>query len=199
MKTFLIALICSIPLLVNGQGNFDMMREAENVGGKSELNRFLKQEMIYPDSSLKALTGGKVTWAFLVGVDGVLSHFKLITAPNNELANEALRLIKMLQWRPADVNGKVVLTEKDLTIYFNAKKHPKICKKRGYNIVSYPYQPYDTTFAVYDKVDKAPKLNMQGDNFSEFLTKNIRYPSHAYKNEIKGTVEITFIIEPSGM
>jgi TonB family protein len=186
-------------MLITAQEYFTTQFDAENFGGKIELNRFLRQEMVYPDSSLKAMVGGKVTWVVVVAEDGSLTNFKLINAPNDELAAEALRLMRLLQWKPASVDGKIVLSDRDFTIIFDPSKYTKLCKKRGYTAITYPHQPYDTSFTVYDKVDKAPKLNMKGADFSEFLSQQIKYPNEAYRNEIKGTVVVTFIVEPSGM
>ncbi|MDQ3192602.1 MAG: energy transducer TonB [Bacteroidota bacterium] len=193
--------ICLLPTTLQAQLQYEtnLVRDAGNAGGKSEFNRLFKQELIYPDSSLKAEIGGKVTWGFKIAKDGTLSNFRLITAVNNELNEEALRIIKIMQWEPINKSGEKWESNMEFSIVFDPKKYPKICKKRGYTAIAYPYSPVDTSLIVYEKTDQAPKFKVKDDNLAEFLRDNLKYPKEAAVKNIKGTVIVSFIVEPSGM
>lgn len=197
-KLFIIVLLGLISKFSGAQEEwFPIIKEAEPVGGKSEFNRFFKQELIYPESSLNAGVGGKTIWIFKVSKEGEISDFKLISSVNEELDREALRLIKLLQWKPAENEGYKLESFKNFPLIFNPGKYKSICKKRGYNFINYPHQPYDSSLVIYEKVNQAPKF--KEDDLSDFLRNNLKYPKEAAVRNISGTVLVSFIVEPSGM
>ncbi|HET6244279.1 MAG: TonB family protein [Bacteroidetes bacterium] len=195
----LFCLLTSAIQVVHAQYETNLIREAGNAGGKSEFNRIYKQELIYPEASLIAGIGGKVTYAFMIGKDGTLSNFRLIHTLNEELDNEALRLIRIMQWEPISKSGEKWDSQMEFTIVFDPQKYPKICKKRAYEKIEFPYSPIDTSLVVQDKMEQFPKFNNKGISMSEFFRDNLKYPKEAAIKNIQGTVIISFVVEQSGM
>jgi TonB family protein len=200
MKNLIIFFLVIFSFSVFGQKEyFPNYKTAENAGGKAEFHRIFRQEVIYPKKSLIAGTGGRVTYKFKVAKDGSVSDFSKVESVNNELNQEALRLIKFMKWSPAENGNEKLDSYVEFSVNFEPKKYNSICKKRGYQYVGYPHNPVDTSFVIYEKVDQAPKFKMKEDDLSDFFRKNLRYPKEAMIREIKGTVMVSFIVEPSGM
>jgi TonB family protein len=172
---------------------------AENFGGKSEFNRLFKQEVVYPEKSFAEKIGGKVDLKLSISEEGSLTDIKILSSVNEEIDAEAIRLIRLLEWKAATNMGNKISSAIDFSVNFDPKKFTSISKKRGYNQIPYPVRPIDSTLVVYEKVDKFPKFNVKGEDLSEFLGKNLRYPKEASVKGIKGTVMVVFIVEPSGM
>jgi TonB family protein len=178
---------------------FNNSREAGNAGGKLEFNRLYKQELVYPKQSLEAGIGGKSTYRFKIDSNGGISGFTLTNSANEELDKEALRLIKLMEWLPAENGSAKVDSYIGFTVSFDPKKYKSIVKRRGYESIHLAVQPSDTSLTIFDQVDQKAKFELFDGSLNDFLTKNMRYPKEAAVREIKGTVIVSFVIEPSGM
>lgn len=51
---------------------------------------------------------------------------------------------------------------------------------------------------VYDVADKMPRPAGGQDDWEEYLSENLRYPSAAKKSKIEGVVNVVFIVEKDG-
>jgi TonB family protein len=179
--------------------HFVNFKDAENAGGKSEFNRLFKQELLFPQKALLEGVGGKSTWKFKINPDGTLSDFALVSSAGEELDAEALRLIKIMDWKPAEKGSSKMESMHEFSISFDPKKYPGMCKKRGYTEIPHPVNPYDTSLEVFEKTDKKPKFDFNDEDLGSFLKKNLKYPKEAAVKEITGTVVVSFIVEASGM
>jgi len=57
--------------------------------------------MHYPDAARNNNIEGKVTVTFVIERDGKVSHAKVFKAPDQPLANEALRIVSLSpRWQP---------------------------------------------------------------------------------------------------
>lgn len=75
-------------------------------GGISAFGKFLVNNLKYPPNSRDSKIQGKVFIKFNVNANGLLSDFEIIDGVNNELNQEALRVIKLLpSWTPALKRG----------------------------------------------------------------------------------------------
>ena len=68
-------------------------------GGHSSLQKFLQENVDYPQEAYNKKIQGRVLIEFIVHEDGTLSHFKVINDVHHLLAEEALRVSRLMpQW-----------------------------------------------------------------------------------------------------
>lgn len=171
-------------------------------GGTKLLKAFIKEEMIYPGIALRNNTEGTVSFSFIVEPDGRVSNLHIVQSVSDEIDKEALRLFKKILWHPPTELGKPIALNQSLSIKFNIKKYNKLIKERGYDYFSYPYQPIDTSYHVYEfkQLDETPKpiFDSEDVNFNTFMAHNLKYPETAFKQNISGNVKLKFVVEQSG-
>jgi TonB family protein len=174
-------------------------RVAGNLGGSVEFRRLFEQELIYPEKELAEKKGGKVQLSFIVKEDGTVADVKVKQSVTPAIDAEALRIFKMLLWKPTIYRGKPISEYHDITFDFNPSKYKKICKTRGYTTIAYPHQPVDSSLVIHTKPDQLP-VHPEGPYVQQdFVAKNVQYPPTAATRNLQGTVLLSFIVEPSGM
>jgi len=106
---------------VNGEIIYyqELEKIPEFKGGSSALGKFLVNNLKYPPNSRNSKIQGKVFVKFNVNTNGLLSDFEIIEGVNNELNQEALRVLKLLTpWAPALKRGVPQKTSYTLPISF---------------------------------------------------------------------------------
>ncbi|MDA8648264.1 energy transducer TonB [bacterium] len=94
-------------------------KDAAFPGGKDSLNRFIDENLQYPEVAKEANTRGTVYVSFVVGMDGAISQIEILRGVSAELDQEAKRIIQsMPNWISAKVNGKAVRSRCRLPIKF---------------------------------------------------------------------------------
>ncbi len=198
LKNILVILLLSSSLMVSGQG----IVAASTVSDKSLVKKFFCDELMYPESSLEASHEGTVKLKFIVNTYGSTENIRVEQSVDPSLDAEAIRVFRMLMWRPATRYGELFANEQEYTTKFNIKKYEKPCKARGYRALAFPYQPVDTSYFVYnlEETDQAPYpvFSEPGMSLNTFLVKQTKDPSEAYKQGITGTSSIGFIVETHG-
>lgn len=174
-------------------------RVASNVGGIAEFRRLFEQEVVYPEKALEEGVSGVVELGFVVMKDGSASDIKVLRSVSPEIDAEALRIFRLLQWKPMIYRGEAVNSLSALKFDFKASKYKKICKRRGYTAIPYPYAPVDTSLAIHEKPDQPPVYPQGHYAMQELIMKSIQYPHAASVRNLQGTVLLSFIVEPSGM
>ncbi|MCC8425585.1 energy transducer TonB [Mucilaginibacter sp. UR6-11] len=88
-------------------------------GGLGAFGQFLGSEIKYPGWARINRTQGKVLVAFVVGKDGSLGDFKIIQNPNDQMSEEAVRVLKMSpRWTPGLFYGKIARVSYTVPINF---------------------------------------------------------------------------------
>jgi TonB family protein len=83
-------------------------------------NRFIANNLIYPQQALKDGVEGQVSVSFLIDVDGRLSDMKIEKGVRQDIDNEALRVVSsMPNWIPAKKNGEAIEVRYTMSIAFN--------------------------------------------------------------------------------
>jgi len=96
---------------------------AQFPGGISKAYELIKENLQYPDSSLKNKIEGKVIVKFIIRSNGKTDSFTILKGINAELNNEAVRLIEDFpDWIPAQVAGKNVSSYYVFPISFKLDK-----------------------------------------------------------------------------
>ncbi|MCD4773966.1 MAG: energy transducer TonB [Bacteroidales bacterium] len=175
---------------------------AEIIGGKKQFKEFIEMEMQFPDKSIKEKVKGNVELSFIINKNGEIIDINIEESVNNEIDNEAIRILKKTLWIPAMKFGKFAASREKLLIHFNYKKYNRLCKRRGYNKLKYLYLPIDTCCIVFDKkeINKSPSPIFEKRFYSldKFINDNIKYPDAAFNQNISGQVILNFIVEPYG-
>jgi TonB family protein len=198
IKTFFLAILMMIA--------FDAIPQeyihAEVYGGKQQLRDFIKEELVYPKKAISDKIEGTVVLSFTINSDGTVSKLDVAQSVSPELDDEAKRIFRQLLWNPAEYRGMKLDEEQTMEFPFKLSKYKRCSKQRGYDEIEYPFTPVDSSMKIYDAkhLDERvqPVYTEKGMNFSKFISKNLVYPEAAMKQNIQGTVELFFVVEPSG-
>ncbi|GGN11861.1 hypothetical protein GCM10010967_54800 [Dyadobacter beijingensis] len=89
-------------------------------GGYKALNKFLANNLKYPQEALETGVEGAVQVSFLLDEDGNVSSGRILKSPGAELDDEALRLISLMpRWTPAQKEGKPIAVWYTISIHFD--------------------------------------------------------------------------------
>lgn len=171
-------------------------------GGNRLLKEFIAEEMQYPSKSLQAQIEGVVELSFIVESNGSVSNLTFTKKVAPDIDKEAIRIFNKIIWQPATELGIPIAYLHEFSIPFKTKKYQKLIRRRGYEYFSYPHTPVDSGNRVYQRkevdVGAYPIISSLDINLTSFLTKNLKYPESAFKQSVSGTVELIFVVEPSG-
>lgn len=175
---------------------------AKTLSDNKLTREFICQEVVYPEQELENKIEGTVKLSFQVDKGGNVSDIEVINSVSQSVDAEAIRVFKMILWKPAYRLGQPVASIQEYEFKFNAKRYKKNCRKRGYEEYELPFTPVDSSLKIYslNAVDIAPKPNFEesGMNIERFMQNNLQYPEQAYRQSIGGNVKLNFIVEPSG-
>jgi periplasmic protein TonB len=74
-----------------------------------DYNKYLADNIRYPDSARAHNTEGRVILKFVVNEDGSISDCTVIRGVSKEIDEEALRVVRQMpRWKPGKQNGKAV-------------------------------------------------------------------------------------------
>lgn len=89
-------------------------------GGWAEFNKWMGENLKYPKAAEKQKVKGDVVLSFIVNTDGSLSDIKVTQSANKLLADEALRVARLMgKWKPGYRNHKPCRTYVELPVKFN--------------------------------------------------------------------------------
>ena len=83
--------------------------QPEYPGGPDSLQSFLKSNMTYPSQAKLNHIQGRVYAGFMVDRTGKIKDIKILSGVNEELDNEAMRVLRMMpEWKPGSAGGSAV-------------------------------------------------------------------------------------------
>lgn len=92
---------------------------AQFEGGEAALNKFLAENIKYPQQARSTGTQGRVWITFVVELDGSLTDIKVLRDIGSGCGEEAIRVVKMMpKWTPAQQRGKKVRQQFNLPVDF---------------------------------------------------------------------------------
>jgi TonB family protein len=195
-------LIMLMFLCADAWSQYYEFKAAENYGGKQQFNDFITNEMIYPEKALKERTQGTVDIKCMVTAQGEVQHIVVSRSVSPEIDAEALRLFDYFLWDPSTYRGEPREDEVVVEIDFKTRKYRRAVKRRGYETIEYPHQPVDSSMKIYhlSQLDTPPRPVYEDPKmkFANFVMDNLVYPEAALRQDISGTVELFFVVEPWG-
>ncbi len=91
-------------------------------GGKESFNKFLRENLRYPEEALKNGIEGDVHLTFDIDHNGKVINVKVVHGLGYGCDEEAVRLIEMLRYEKAKNRGVKVKASKKIRIPFRLKK-----------------------------------------------------------------------------
>ncbi|MBL7935510.1 MAG: energy transducer TonB, partial [Bacteroidia bacterium] len=80
---------------------------------------------------------------------------------------------------------------------FSPDTYKKYIKARGFAIHK-EQALFDTSFVIYKIADASPEYYKGEEALNEYVLENLEYPDLAIRQNIQGTVVLSFIVEPNG-
>lgn len=88
-------------------------------GGISALNKFIKDNLLYPESAEKEGVTGIVTVSYVISRQGSVEDVKVVRGIDQACDNEAIRVTRMINgWQPANQWGRPVETKVLMQVEF---------------------------------------------------------------------------------
>ena len=164
--------------------------------------KIIQHHLIYPKDALEQKKGGKITVYYDVDSDGNATNYRVKESFDEQCAEEAIRLVKMIDWNPAISNGKPVSYNDYYAVDFSAKNYKKAEAKNPRLMLpeqGYPAQKSNNVYEFKD-LHNSPKPYFANPQvtLSAYLRTNLVYPDQAKQFEIQGTVTLSFVIETDG-
>lgn len=153
---------------------------------------FLQKNFRYPSPEQEHNVTGKVYTKFVVEKDGTISDLHITRAPSIGLAEEVLRVMRLSpKWIPGSQDGLPKRMQYTVPINFTLGTEPEGIKN-------------DNAFVMVTALGLSRDIDVQAEfpggryKFSEFLTSNIKYPKIDIKNNVRGKVYVSFIVQKDG-
>lgn len=122
--------ILFICVSTNAQTKNDKIEEPQFPGGRKELLKYMKENIVYPEEMRRLSKEGEVVVTFIVERSGVISGISVVKSLTKEFDEEAIRLVRyMPYWIPGKKNGVPVRYQMTMPINFKYKIRNK---KHGY-------------------------------------------------------------------
>lgn len=113
------SLIASLKIIDKRYYYSNLAYHAEYPGGEEMFNKFLENNISYPEEAKEQGIKGKVYLSFIVSEEGLVKDANVVIGVHKLLDDEALRLIRLIpKWIPATKNGKAIIEVKTLNIDF---------------------------------------------------------------------------------
>jgi TonB family protein len=89
--------------------------------GDDALAEFILSNIEYPNVAKTQNIEGTVNLSFIVETNGHTSNVKVLKGVGGGCSEEAVRVINLIRWKPAEKNGKLVRYKMNYPITFNLK------------------------------------------------------------------------------
>jgi TonB family protein len=204
MNRKMIYLMASALLFILLQAPIKAQMDTEPLpyGGNALMMEFICDEMTYPPAALENKTEGTVKIGLTVLENGNPLNYRVLEGISPELDREAMRICKLIMFRPAVKSTNNIIADVIIPVRFNIKKYNRNLKNKGFDRLE-PYRgPTDTSMIIYtsNQLNKlpVPVFEKPGMTFSRFIMDHIRYPEEAFRLSISGEVVLGFVVETSG-
>ena len=177
-------------------------------GGEAAMMKYVGENIRYPENAFKNKVQGRVIVQFVVQKDGKVGEVKILRGTDEELNNEAVRVIKSLPaFTPGEMDGKPVSVWYTFPVMFKIIGEGKIIRLEGDNAgntsaASTRKSPADSAPAdgnqVYTVVEKKPQFPGGEAELLRYISENLRYPEVAKNEKNQGRVVVQFVVKSDG-
>ena len=194
-----------------GTGATDVVYVAVEVqpnppGGMAGWNRYLSENLRYPENAEENGIEGTVIVAFVVDVDGSITNIEILKGIGGGCDEEAIRIVKGApKWTPGTQNGVPMRTQMRLPLKFKlAEPGPSAnnSKEEFRPVALLPategHDPNQETTAFFNEQDTPPTPIGGLPAWQRHLSENLTYPTSARMRGIQGTVLVSFVVNTDG-
>ena len=172
-------------------------------GGVEALERYIKDNLIYPTIARENGIEGRVPVAFTVMPDGSLSGIRLIHAVDPSLDREAARLVySMPRWTPGRRHALCDTPAAMRCIIVLSFSLSDLPARSRYSLyVPVPMDTPSDVFSIIDSLspgDVAPSFPGGVEALERYIKDYLVYPTLARENGIEGSVPVAFTVMPDG-
>jgi TonB family protein len=172
-------------------------KPAQPVGGKADVDFVFQSQVMYPADLLKRRVGRDVAIYFTVLPDGSVKDIEFKQDYEEGFKAEAMRLLRFFIFEPGKIGSVNVASQTFLVFKFNPDTYKKYTKSRGF-VVHKDQATFDTSFVIYKMADSSPEYYKGEEALGEFILSNLEYPDLAIRQNLQGTVVLSFVVEPNG-
>lgn len=172
-------------------------KPAQPTGGKSDVDYVFQSQVNYPVNLLKKNFGQDVAIYFTVSSNGSIKDIEFKQEYKEEFKSEAKRLLRYFIFTPATIGNVNVASQIFLVFKFSSDTYKKFTKSRGF-VIHKEQALFDTSFVIYARADASPEYYKGEEALGEYVLSNLEYPDLAIRQNIQGTVVLSFIVEPNG-
>lgn len=166
----------------------------ENIGGKEEFKHLFDHEVWLPEEYTDRKFDTTIVLSYSITPEGKLGNVRVVRSGSGVVDQEAIRILKLLEWNPAIYLNEPAETHHSMELNFNSKRIKKSYKKRGYEQVLVE----QTDQRIFEKPSVKPQFNSSSGNLALFLAENLQYPGEARAMNVSGDVVLSFIVEKKG-
>ncbi len=168
-------------------------------GGEAAMMKYVGENIRYPENAFKNKVQGRVIVQFVVQKDGKVGEVKILRGTDEELNNEAVRVIKSLPaFTPGEMDGKPVSVWYTFPVMFKIAGGGKVVRLEGDNAGnSSASEPADPN-KVYTVVEKKPQFPGGEAELLRYIGENLRYPEVAKNEKNQGRVVVQFVVKSDG-
>lgn len=190
---------------------------ATPVGGMAAFYDYILKNIKYPAEARRMGIEGKVYVELTVNTDGSVSNVRVLRGIGGGCDEEALRIVSQSPaWNPGKQKGVAVRQKMVLPVVFSIGgsqntvptieyKVEQTTELSTVNVVSYPNitdlqgsNYFEKDGDVYLVSDEAPTPKGGMTAFTDYVSKNMKYPYEARRRGIEGKVYIQFVVNPDG-
>ena len=150
-------------------------------GGKTALLKFVKENIKYPAAAAKEMLKGTVHLEYKVNAKGKVSSVKIKNGIGHGCDAEAIRVVKMLEYKPQKNRNLKVHSRKTIRIKFEPPKEIKKVKriKMEPNAVKRSIQPTSYSYVI------TPKVTVKEESTKDEKSRTVKKRVYTYKIKIK--------------
>lgn len=171
-------------------------------GGYGALDHLFEQELTYPVVALEAGIKGDVVISTSVDPSGKTIGVHVARGLCPECDTEALRIMRLVNWRPATAGEACSGKELHIAVPFDPARYKRWLKARHKRDDDVFSLPQDESLTIHTsrqlETQMAPVIPNGMSGLPNHIAREMRYPPEAFRRSLEGTVKIEFVVEASG-
>jgi len=167
-----------------------------------EFRKWIGENYQYPQAAIDAGVKGTIRTNFVIEKDGSLSDIKIVEDIGHGTGEAAVELLKKSpRWKPAIQNGRKVRYEFTLPIRLDLTDMGEI-KESMQDTIKGKIGGKITKIVegneTFSQVEIQPEPPGGLNAYRKWIGNNYKYPQAAIDAEVKGTIQVTFVVEKDG-